>query len=417
MDRWKIPLVVILVFMQFVSGAISLTDSSYFGKSPQILVTMIKQNPDPIEPGNQVEVSFKIDNNGTIVDNFIFEILPSYPLTLLEGESASRNLGSLGVSQRTERSVILKFKLKAAQDAIDGDHEIKARYRTDSTQSWTTLDSFRINVQTHEAILAVEKFSGNPAVTSPGGRVKLRIDLKNYAASLLKNVRISLDFSDVGSEKNPFSPIGSSNEKVISYIAPESGVTVEFELIVDANAVSKAYKLPLRVKYIDNLNKNYSLVNTVTVIVGDKPDLGVALERTEVYSSENIGNVVLRIVNMGTTDIKFLNAKVIQNENVLAVGADEVYVGKLDSDDFSTAEFKLFLKGENSVKIPIQLEYRDTNNNFYKENKEVELKLYSREEAKKLGLVSDSKMVWIISGVFILLLGYYVFRKIRKRKS
>ena len=415
----KIILLIVLLLVtiiMLVSIAGAAVNTQYFGKIPNIIVTLSKQDPDPIEPGRQVEVSFKIDNNGTTTNNLIFEILPEYPFSILPGENPSRFIGNLGTSQDGKYSVILKYKLRAAQDAVDGNHEIKVRYKNDNLDSWVTLDGFKIKVQTHDAILAVEKFSTVPSVTAPGDRTKVRIELKNYATSLLKDIKISLNLDKSEDEIIPFAPVGSTNEKVISYIEPQATLPVEFELLVDSDAASKAYKIPLNIGYSDILNKNYSKSNRITIVVGDKPDLGVTLERTELYTSDTSGNVVLRLVNKGTVDIKFLNVRVLQNDNLKIIGADEVYVGKLDSDDFSTAEFKLFVKGKDSVKIPVQVTYKDANNNDYKDTREVELKLYSSNEAKNFGVKKNNNLIWIIVIILIIAVGYYYYRKRKNRK-
>ena len=391
-------------------------DANYMGRSPNIIASLTKQEPDPVEPGKIVEASFKLDNNGTIASNVVFEILPEYPFSLLEGESNTNFVGTLGTSQSDRQSVIVRYKLKVAQDAVDDNHKIKVRYKSDNFDSWVTIDKLAIKVQSHDAILGVEKFSTMPAVTAPGEKTKLTIELKNHATSLLKDIKVSLNLNKNGDEKVPFSPIGSTNEKVISYAEPQASLPVEFELLVDSDAVSKAYKVPLDLKYSDVLNKNYSKTNLITLVVGATPDLGVTLERTEVYTSGSFGSVVLRLVNKGPVDIKFLNVKVLQNENVKLLGADEAYIGKLDSDDFSTAEFKLFVRGKDSVKIPVEVSYRDTNNNNYRESKEVELRLYSSSEAKNFGIGKNSSLFWIAVIAIAVLAAYYYYRR-RKHKK
>ena len=227
-----------------------------------------------------------------------------------------------------------------------------------------------------------------------------------------KDIKVSLNLDK--SETAPFAPVGSTNEMVFSEIGPQSSLPVEFELLVDSDAASKAYKVPLSLAYSDTLNRNYSKTNVVAIIVGDKPDLGVTLERTEIYTSKSSGSVVLRLVNKGNPDIKFLNVKVLQNENIKVIGADEVYVGKLDSDDFSTAEFKLFFNGKESAKIPVEIAYKDANNNDYKELREVELKLYSISEARDFGVKKGNSFGWIVVAVAAVAGLYYYFRKRKK---
>ncbi|MBI3035832.1 hypothetical protein HYY71_05925 [Candidatus Woesearchaeota archaeon] len=412
-----ILLIIFLLVLSFASAsaANAAVNTQYFGKVPNIIVSLAKQEPDPVEPGKEFEARFKLDNNGTTASNVEFEILPEYPFSALPGESPTKFIGTLGTSQEGKQSVVVRYKARVAQDASDGSHEIKVRYKSDNLGSWATLEGMKIKVQTHDAIIAVEKFFTSPSVTAPGERTKLGIELKNYATSLLKDVKVSLNI-EKSDESMPFAPVSSTNEKVISYIEPQAAIPLEFELLVDSDAASKAYKIPLKIAYSDTLNKNYSKTNLVTIVVGDSPDLGVTLERTEVYTSRSTGSVVLRLVNKGSPDIKFLNVKVLQNENVRVVGADEAYVGKLDSDDFSTAEFKLFVEGKGVVKIPVQVAYKDTNNNNYKENREVELRLYSNSDAKSLGVKKSSSFGWIAAAALVIGAGYYYYKKRKDKK-
>ena len=402
----------VMIFLMLAVSVSAAVNTQYFGKSPSIIVTLTKQEPDPVEPSKIVEASFKIDNNGTTAYNLVFELLPEYPFSLLSGESQSKNIGTLGTSQNGRQSVILRYKLRVAQDAPDGSHEIKLRYKADEFE-WIMLEGFKIKVQSHDAILAIERVDTAPSVTAPGDKTKLRVELKNYATSLLKDIKVSLNLDN--SETAPFAPVGSANEKVFSELEPQASLLVEFELLVDSYAASKAYKVPLSLAYSDILNKNYSKNNVVTIVVGDKPDLGVTLERTDVYTSESTGNVVLRLVNKGAVDIKFLNVKVLQNENVKVIGADEVYVGKLDSDDFSTSEFKLYVKGKDIVNIPVDVAYKDANNNDYKEMREVQLKLYSSNDANNLGVKKNNSFGWIVIGIAVIGAAYYYYYKKRKK--
>ena len=413
----KVILLMVFVMSAMLAGIASAQiDTNYIGYTQNIIVSLVKQEPDPVEPGKQVEVTFKLDNNGTAANGMIFEIVPEYPFSLLPEESSSNYIGSLGTSQYGRYSVTLKHKLKVAQDAADDNYKIKVRYKTDNMESWATLDNLKIKVQTHDAIMAVEKIFSVPQITAPGEKTKLTINLKNYATSLLKDIKVSLNLDGSGDNKIPFSPIGSANEKIISYIEPQASIPIDFDLLVDSDAASKAYKISLNIGYSDVLNKNYSKSNLITLVVGAPPDLGVTLERTDVYTSGTTGSVVLRLVNKGPVDIKFLNVKVLQNENVKVIGADEVYVGKLDNDDFSTAEFKLFVKGEDSIKISVEVDYKDTNNNNYKDTREVELKLYSSSEAKSFGVEKSNQLTWIVVAVLVIGAAYYYYRRKKRKK-
>src|SRR3989338_11190521 len=290
--KMKIKKYFLLIAVVLLAGiAFAAVNTQYMGKAPDLRVSISIQDPDPVEPGKEVEVSFKIENNGTTANSVVFEILPEYPFSLVPGETASKAIGTIGTSQNSRQSVIVRFKLKVAQDAIDGNHEIKVRYKSEGFDSWTIIENLNIKVQSRDAIIGVEKFSAEPSVVAPGSKAKLTIVLRNYATSLLKDIKVVLELGKSGDEVTPFSPVGSTNEKVLAYLEPESSEPMEFELIADPDAVSKSYKIPISIKYSDALGRNFSKSNIVTMIVGGRPDVSVGIGSSTIYTAGTAGEI------------------------------------------------------------------------------------------------------------------------------
>ncbi|MBI2101400.1 hypothetical protein HYT53_02215, partial [Candidatus Woesearchaeota archaeon] len=189
-----------IMVAMFAALAGAAVDTSYYGESPSIVVSLASQEPDPVEPGNIAEVSFKLDNQGALAKEVVFEIFPEYPFSMLPGESASKNVGTLGTAQDTATSVFVKYKVKVDQHAVDGSHEIRARYKSSGFNTWVTVKDLKVKVQSKDAILSVEKFSTIPEFMPPGSKARLMIELKNYATSLLKDVKVSLELGKSGDE-------------------------------------------------------------------------------------------------------------------------------------------------------------------------------------------------------------------------
>ena len=412
-------IILLAMFVMLAGFAGAAVNTQYFGKSPNIFVSLTSQEPDPVEPGKIVEVTFKLDNNGTAADKVTFEIMPEYPFSLLPGESPSQYVGILGTSQEDKQAVTLRFKLKIAQEAVDGNHEIKVRYKSDNFDSWITVENLKIKIQTHDAIIAVDQFATQPSVVAPGSKTKLTILLKNYATSLLKDIKVTLDLGKSSDTTTPFSPIGSTNEKVVSYIESQATVSLDFELLVDPDAVSKSYKIPIIIKYADSVNKDYNKSNIVTVVVGDDPDISVGIDSATVYTSGSSGEITVKIVNKGLPDMKFVNVYLAKSDKYKIVSPAEVYIGNIDSDDYETADFKVYVgkTSDKKVMLPLTVEYKDANNKDYTKVVDLELPLYSSSEAKKLGLVKgNGKFSW----VFVLVLaagGYFAYRRWKKHKK
>ena len=409
MKKIGLLIVFLLVLANFASA-------QYLGVSPKVDVTMTKQEPDPVEPGDQVEVTFKFDNNGSSAYGVVAELVPEYPFSLLPGESAVKNIGVLASSQGGERSVIAKYKLKVDQLASDGGHELTIRFKDEQSDSWITMDDFLVSVRTQDPVVSLERFSTTPDSTAPGEKLILRMDLKNYATSLIKNIKIAMNLDNVGTDVMPFSPIGSTNEKVFSILQPQQTLPVEFNLLVDPDAASKIYKVPVTITYSDNLNKNYSKRVTITLMIGDEPDTSVYIDTTNIYSAGANGDVTVKIVNKGVTDIKFLNINLAKQEGYKVLSPTNVYIGNIDSDDYETVDFKIAVDADAKEKVilPLLMEFKDANNRNYKKTINLDLPLYTSSEAKALGLVQGGGgmiFVVLIIVVVVLFIGYRIWRR------
>ena len=419
MIKMRIFFVVFVLLAMATTLASAAVNTVYYGKSPRIDVALASQDPDPVEPGRIVEISFKLDNKGELANDVVFEIMPAFPFSILPGESAVKNVGTLGTAQDTDRSVFVKYKLKVDQNAVDGNQELKIRYKSDDSQSWVTIDNITIKVQSKEAILSVEKFAAVPEVVAPGSKTRLAVSLKNHANSLLKDIKVTLDLGKSGDEETPFAPVGSTNEKVISFIDAQATSALEFNLIADPDAKSKVYKVPLRLQYSDILNKNYSKTLIVALVVGVEPDISVYVDTTSVYTAGSTGDISVKIVNKGLSDLKFLNVKLDKSEKYKVLSPYEVYIGNIDSDDYETADFKLSIDKTKDKKLvlPLAIEYKDANNQEYTKNMNIELTLYTKSEAKKLGLIEGNGTSWIFAVIILLAAGFFAYRFWKKRRK
>ncbi len=394
-------------------------NTEYYGKSPRILVTLASQDPDPVEPGKIVELSFKLDNQGEMASGVTFEMIPEYPFSLQPGELASKNVGTLGTSQNGERNVFVKFKMKVDQNAVDNAYEVKVRYKTGDSESWVTIDDIPVKVQSKDAILSVERFTANPDTVSPGSKTKLTISLRNHAASLIKDIKVLLDLGLSGDDTTPFSPIGSTNEKVVSSIDSRSSANLDFDLVVDPDAKSQVYKIPLKLAYSDNLNKNYSKILLLSLVVGGEPDISAYIDGTTIYKAGKNGETTIKIVNKGLTDVKFLSARLSKGDNYKILSPENVYVGNIDSDDYETVDFKLGVNKDvkDKIVLPLSIEYKDSNNRNYKRDASLELPIYTSSEARSLGLEDNGNEMAIFVVIAVLVIGFFAYRSWKKRKK
>lgn len=401
--------------------ALFLLSSSVFGqKSTKIAfqddvrVSFVNQEPDPVEPGDYLEVRFKFENYGSEeAPSIQVEMLTEYPFSLPPGEEAVQNIGSLQPRQLGDTGIIVKYRLRIDQNAVEGTSDLRIRYRVGNNE-WVKPDPFSIDIQTHDAILNIESVEVFPEMVPPGGKAKLKLHLKNIADSLLKDVTTKLELTSV-----PLATLKSSDEKTIKRIEGNKEAVIEFDLIAEPDAASDLYRLPINLRYNDQLGTGYNKSVSVGITVGTVPDIYTGIDSTTIKKAGMQGEVVVKFVNKGLTDIKLLNVKLDKNDSFTLLSSQEVYIGNIDSDDYESAEFKVYAKDVKADKLllPISLEYLDSNNKEYSTKVKLEIPLYSTKDAKKMGLVKGNGSTGIFIVIIVVVVGIFLYRKFRKKKE
>ncbi|MEA2037986.1 MAG: COG1361 S-layer family protein [Nanoarchaeota archaeon] len=376
-------------------------------------VTMVNHEPSPAEAGQYVTVRFKVENSGREnAEDLVLELLPKYPFSLDPGESTIQKIGSVHGKQVGDIGVIVDYRLRVDSDAIDGDNELELRYSIGG-DAWIKLEPFYINIVPHDVLLSIESVSTTEMI-KPGETNEVSINLKNLAVTLIKDIKVTLNL-----DGSPFATIGSTNRKIIRNMEALSNAEVTFNLMAEPDTESKLYKVPIEVGFLDRLGTEYTKNETVGLIVGAEPDLSVIIDSSDIYSSGGTYDIPVKFVNKGVTDVKFLNVILKGSSNYKILSPSEVYVGNIDSDDYETAEFKISINKvkASEVKLNLEVDYKDANNNDYRVKTNLPLKLYSAGEAKDLDGKKSNSFVGVIIIVVIVAAGFFFYRRWKKKKG
>jgi len=177
-------------------------------------VTMISQEPDPGDPGEVIDVRFKVENKGGLpAEDITFEFIEDYPFSVYS-QKPQQSIGTLQGQQKAEEGIIVLYKIKVDEEAIEKTYYVDIRYKV-GTGSWTTISDFPLRVRTRDLVLSIESIESKPALISPGKEFELSFELRNNADSLIRDVVIDLDLSE---DDIPFAPSQSTAEKKIYQI-------------------------------------------------------------------------------------------------------------------------------------------------------------------------------------------------------
>jgi len=381
-----------------------------------IQATLLSQEPDPVKPGETVEVRFKIENDAPATsEEVLVEILPEFPFSLYSGSSVI-NLGKLRAGQTGSDAAIVRYTLKVDEEAVEGDTGIGLRIKV-GDQAWKsyTDDEFIISVESPDAILSIGGVYTDPSFIVPGQDAKLYVKLKNEADNVLRNIKLKLDLSG---DDLPIVPIDNSDEMSLYQITSGEDEWVIFGLAAKPDAEAGLYKVPVELTYFDLAGNEYSQDSTIGARIGDEPELLLYVSERNFYTEGEKGTVTITLANPGLANIKLLTMTLMPSENYEIISTNSVYLGDVDSDDIESQDFEIYIsQGKDVIDLPVKLEYRDANNKKIEETYQIPLKLYSGWEARKFGLKSSGWLIWLTILVILGAAGYFLYRKYWHKKK
>lgn len=397
-----------LIFLMIV---ISLLAVGVLADSADITVTLVSQDPDPVEPGEIVTVKFKIENGGEESnEETTVKISPVFPFSIY-GDVTEKNIGKLRASATGGDAEIVEFKLKVDDAAVEKETEIELEVLTGTSGVRYADDEFLIDIETRDAILDITSIKYEPEQVPPGKSADIKISVKNLADSLLKDITFDLDLS---SDDLPLAPYQSSSQRQIDVLNSNYQLPLSFKVIADPSASPGLYKVPLNITYYDEQGNDYFIEEILAVSVGEKPNLKSYIKKSTVLQSEMPGKVTLEVANAGTTDVKFLEITILPSEDFELVSTSNYfYIGDVDSDDTESEELDVYIIADDkeSLIFPVELKYFDANNQVYTELVKLELDLYSTWQLKKFGVIErNTSWIWFLV-IILIVVGYFIYRK------
>jgi len=218
--------------------------------TPEIKVTLLNQDPDPVQQGDTVELRFKVENlGGETTDDIEIEILPKYPFSLYTGES-SINIGKLRAGQTGADSAIVIFKLKVDSKAVQGDNEIELQVKSSGSLLYSYINN--------EFLVKVSDY------TEPDLRVYIRentVLLPNSKGTITIEVA-NVDITDVNFLQFTLMPgedyqlLSSSGYVYMGDIDSDDTESEDFEIFV-RDAKDGKIIIPVKLEYQDSTENKF----------------------------------------------------------------------------------------------------------------------------------------------------------------
>ncbi|MBU1136586.1 MAG: hypothetical protein ABIG37_01545 [Nanoarchaeota archaeon] len=238
----------------------------------------------------------------------------------------------------------------------------------------------------------------------PGQETDLTISVKNTLEEDIEEVSFNLDFTN-----SVFTPVGGS-EKNFDEIREDKTKDFNFRIKAGNDASPGDYQIPYKISYKDGTDKT----GTIGIIIKGKAELIVTLN-TENNVVGNNGKILLKIVNVGFADAKFVSVEVSPFGYVL-LSEQKVYIGTIGSDDSDTASFDVIFNNKNA-RFSSVIKYRDFDNQEKIENIDLPINIYTTEKAIELGIIKKSNTPTYAGVIFVLLILWWMWRKLKRKKK
>ena len=241
------------------------------------------------------------------------------------------------------------------------------------------------------------------------GRVSLNVD--NNENFDIEDISVAIVLNEV-----PFTSVGSS-VRDIDDINENDEDSVSFTIRPSTDIVPGDYDIPYIVKYVnaDNNTENFTVQGSFGVRVSAETDLDFSAETRDTAIVGGEGQISIEIVNQGLGEIKSISVQIFPQGFEL-LSSDKVFVGTLDSDDSDTATFDVVYKNRNPT-LSAKITYKDFDNNDKTESIILPVRVYTKEEALELGLISKSNAMTYFLIILAIFLIWYIWRRMKKRRK
>lgn len=299
-----------------------------------ITLSLVNQDPDPALAGDVVEIRIGVENQGgESAENVILEILPSYPISILPGESNIQNIGTLRAYQTGSEIKIVKFKARIDRDAIAGEYELKINRYQEGKESVSVQSTFSIDVESKES---AEVIYIDQVELIPGKITPLKFTVNNVGSGPLRELSFKWETED-----DIILPVGSDNTRYIKYIDIGGSAELEFNVIASANADPDLYKIDLTLTYYDPITGEETEINTKAgIYVGGPTDFDVA------FSGSSNGEYSFAISNIGSVSASSVTVRIPDQTGWRVSGSNSVIIGNLNEGDYTIASFNLQQAGQ-----------------------------------------------------------------------
>lgn len=355
-----------LVYPEVISSTVSSTTKA------NIIISNVKQYPLKPQAGGKLNITFEVENKGTLDISELKFTLDGLTGTTFIPESSKPYIYIDELKAGKKKKVSIPLSVSDSIPEGLNNLTIKYAYLCDGTSG---NDSFVIPVcdvqnslgSKSKPKIIVSKYTTNSEELRAGSSFKLTFELKNtHSSTTAKNITVTVSQAD-----NVFTVLQGSNSFFISKIGAGETIQETLEMKVKSDATTKAYPIKVVIEYdYDGAIANpetgeVGITKTEELNLQAVEDSRPVIDNINVYSWDGkvtVGNPAtlhFEFYNMGKSSLNNVTAYV---EGDFAKSDGSMYfVGNVAAGAPAYAEYDIIPNIEGTAKGKLRVTFEDSN--------------------------------------------------------
>ena len=323
---------------------------------------LLNQDPDPAEPGEFLEVRWKVVKYGNNkLEDLEFLLESEYPFTIDPSNKQIQKVGDWQRYSEDNEFYTLYYKLRVNDDALEANYDLKLSYRYGTNLEWNTQEySIRVGDEEKPNLVLGTLQTEPLKLMADTNEAKLNVEIENIGDESAENLKIELELPEGFEESYAY-----STRDNLGTISEESSKTATFYVDIDENVEAGKHEANLKIVYKENNDDDNELktINIpISLPINHKPKFEIVSMKTipeKIYPNDKV-QLLLRVKNVGGEEAKSLSLRAYK-EASQPFDFDEKsdFIGTLNPGEEGDAVLEFDVDEDASIKeYKIDLEMR-----------------------------------------------------------
>ncbi len=315
--------------------------------------TFLNQDPDPAEPGELLELRWKVEKYGLeSINDVEYKLVIDYPFSFEPSNDAYQKLGNWWVLSDKEEYQTLYYKLRVDENAIEDEYDIKLLSRYDEQSAWTTTEyTIRVGEPMRPNFVIGNLRTSPTKLTADTDEAKLSVDLQNIGKENADVVIASVELPR-GFEAS----YGYSDRATLGTVAAGMGKTADFFVDVDEGVESGVHDATLMIQYKEDADSNddYETVEIpLEIPIKRKPRFTItdSMRVPETLRAGDTGTLSFNLENSGEKKATSVSVKLYkESSQPFEFNEKTSFVGTLEPGDSGEAQLSFSVDNDAAAK-------------------------------------------------------------------